>query len=182
MPARHLVADGNLALLSDIYANQFVDSMSELVVLFAGKGLNVYNDAGLTVRYTYRCVSDFTDFFTENSAIKSFFRCQLGFTLGCNLTDNDVACMNFCTDTDHTVFVKILQGIVTDVGNFTGDLFRTKLGITGFALIFSYVNLLINIITHQALTDKDGVLKVVAFPWHEADQCVATQSLLTLIS
>ena len=89
--ACHLVADRKLTLLSNVATNYLVYAGAELVAVLSCEYLNVYDDTVLTVRHTQRGISDFLSLFTEDSTKKSFFGGKLGFSLGSNLTDEDIA-------------------------------------------------------------------------------------------
>ena len=83
--------------------------------------------------------------------------------------------MYFRTDADNTVFVQILQGIVAHVRNVAGDFFRSQLGVTALDLQFFNVHGSKDIFSYQTFVQQNGVLIVVAFPCHEADQSIFTQ-------
>ena len=91
MTARHLVTDGDLSLLCDIYTNDLVYACGKVIVsLLVGEHLNVNYDTRLTVRQTEGGISYLSCLLTEDSTEKSFLSGKLCFTLGCNLTDKDV--------------------------------------------------------------------------------------------
>ena len=71
--------------------------------------------------------------------------------------------------------VQVAQRVVADVGNVAGDLLRPQLGVAGLGLVFLDVNGGVDVLLHQALAQQNGVLVVIAFPGHEADQDVAAQ-------
>ena len=130
MTARHLVADGKLTLLGDVAANNLVNAGAELVAVLSCEYFNVNNDTRFAVRQLEGCVANVAGLFAEDRAKQSFFCGELGFTLGCNLTNENIACANLGTLADNTVGSKILECIFTDIGDFLCDLFRTELGIT----------------------------------------------------
>ena len=89
---------------------------------------------------------------TEDGTQQSLFRSQFGLSLRSNFTHQDITGTNLCTDTNDTSVIQILQCIITDTGYITGDLFRSKLGVTCFCLILLNMNGSIHIITYQSLT------------------------------
>ncbi len=130
--------------------------------------------------HTQRGITDFAGLFTKDGAQQALLSGQLGLALRGDLADQDIAGANLGAHADDTALVQILQGILAHVGNVTGDLFRSQLGIAGFDLIFLDVDGGVNILTDDLLVDEDGVLVVVAFPGHEADQSVLAQSDLAV--
>src|SRR5699024_5144402 len=100
---------------------------------------------------------------------------ELGFTLWCNLTNEDIAGVNLGTDADDTAVVQLFEGILADVWNVAGDLFRSELGVTRFDLVLLDVDGGVDVVADHAFVQKNRVLVVVAFPGHKADQRVFTQ-------
>ena len=180
--ACHLIADGNLTLLGDVDADHFVDAGGELVLVLAGEDLDINNDAAFAVGNAQGGIPDFTGFFTEDGAQQALFGGQFGFTLGGNLTDQDIAGVHFGTDADDTAFIQILDRVVRDVRDIPGDLFRSELGFAGFGFELFDMDGGVNVFLDQFFTQQDSVLVVVAFPGHEADQGVTAQTDFSLFS
>ncbi len=87
--ARHLIADLNFSLLSNINSDYFINTRVKLITVCTGKYLNINNDTVFTVRNTHGSISYFPCFFTEDCTKQSFFSCKLCFTLRCYLTNKD---------------------------------------------------------------------------------------------
>ena len=64
----------------------------------------------------------------EDGAQQFFFGRGVAFTLRRNLTNHDVARHDASTDTNDTIFVKVLGGLLADVGNIVGEFLHTALG------------------------------------------------------
>ncbi len=77
---------------------------------------------------------------------------------------------------------KVRQGFLADIGNVTGNLFRSKLGITCAALKLFNVNGRIDVVTHQSFIHQDRILKVVTAPGHEGDEEIAAQSHFPILA
>ena len=69
--------------------------------------------------------------------------------------------------------VQILQGVLAHVGDVAGDLLGAQLGVPGLGLILLDVDGGEHVVLDQPLVEEDGVLVVVAFPGHKADEDVA---------
>ena len=54
--AGHLVADGDLALLRNIHADNLIDAGGHFVAVFAGEHFDIDDDAALAVRDLQRCL------------------------------------------------------------------------------------------------------------------------------
>ena len=128
------------------------------------------------MRYLQGGVTYFTCLLTEDCAEQSFLSGQIGLTLRGNLTNQDISGTNLCADTDNTAIIQILQCIFTDTRDITCDLFRAQLGVTRFDLVFLDMYGGIYIFLYQALAQKYGILVVVTFPGHKADQRVLTKA------
>ena len=173
--AGHLIAYGDLALLRDINAYDLVYAGIHLIARFACEHLDIHNDAALAVRNFERCVAHFARLFAEDCAQQPFFGREVGFALRCHFSDQNIARSDFSTDHDDAAFVKILQRVLTDTGDVTGDLLGPELGVTRFGLVFFDMYGCVYILLHQTLADQDGVLVVVAFPVHIADQDILAE-------
>ena len=68
MTACHLVTDGNLTFVSNIYANGLVHAGRKLIAVFTVEGFYLDYDAFFSVRNTKRSVTDLSGLFTEDSS------------------------------------------------------------------------------------------------------------------
>ena len=105
MATRHLVTDRDLSLLCNVNSYYLVYSGRKLVGVVTREGADVNNNTAFAVRQTERCVAYFACFFAKDGAQKSFFGGKLCFTLGCNLTYEDVTCVYLSTYTDNTSLI-----------------------------------------------------------------------------
>ena len=83
--------------------------------------------------------------------------------------------MNFSTDSDNTVFIKILESVITNVRDVSCDLFRSELGVSCFYFVFFYMDGCVHVFTNKSFVKKYGILVVVTFPGHEADEGILTE-------
>ncbi len=173
--AGHLIADGNFTLLCDIDADDLIDAGGHLVAVLAGEDLDVHDDAGLAVRDLQGGIADLAGLFAENGAQQALLSRQLGLALRGDLADEIIAGLDLCADADDAVLVEVLEGVLADVRDIAGDLFRPELRVAGFGLVFFNMNGRKDVLAHQALIEQDGVLVVVAFPGDEADKHVLAQ-------
>ena len=180
MTACHFIADRDLTLLCDIAANKHINARCKLLALITGKYLNVNDDTSFTVRNFKGVITNFSCLFAENSTEKSFFCCKLSFTLRCYLTNEDITCADFSTDTNDSAVVKILESVIADIRNVTGDLFGSELCISCFDLIFFDMDRSVHIFTNNTFIKENGVFVVVAFPCHEADEGILTNGNFTV--
>ena len=179
--ARHLIADRDLALLRDINADDHVDTGRQLVAVLAGKYLNVYNDTRFAVRRTQRGITNLTGLLAEDRAEQALLCGQLGLALRGNLADQNVTGTNLSANADDAALVEVAECVLADVRDITGDLLGSELGITGFGLVLLDMNGGVNVVAYQTLVQQYGVLVVVAFPGHEADEGILAQCNLALI-
>ena len=156
------------------------DTGLQLIAVFRSKDLDIHDDAVLAVGHTQRGITDFTGLLAEDSAEQALLSGQLGLTLRGDLADQDVAALDLGTDADDAALVQILQGILGDVGDITGDLLRSELGVTGLGLVLFNMDRGVHILADDLLVQQDSVLVVVALPGHKADQGVLTQRDLTV--
>ena len=173
--ACHLIADADLALLSDVAADDLAHAGLQLVAVLRGKDLDVHDDAVLAVGHAQRGVTHLAGLLAEDGAEQALLSGQLGLALRGDLTDQNVAALDLGTDADDAALVQILQGILRNVGDVAGDLFGSQLGVAGLGLIFLDVDGGVNVLADDLLVQQDGVLVVVALPGHEADQSVLAQ-------
>ena len=171
----HLISDLDLTFLSDVNANQHVDTWLQLISICTCKDLNITNDTIGTVWYAKRSITHFTRFISEDSVQETFFSWKVFLTLRCYFTYKDITFFNLSTDTDNTHFVKVFKGIFTNVWNFTSDFFRPKLCIACFWFVFFKVDRCIDIVFNQAFAHDNGILEVVTFPSHVGNDWVLSK-------
>ena len=145
MTTRHLVAHRDLSLLSNIAANELVNSGRKLIAVLTGEYLNINNNAGLTVRDLKGVVSYFLCLLTENSSQESFLGSKLGLALRCYLTDKDITRSDLSTDADNSSVIEVLESVLTNVGDISCDSLRTELGVSFLDLVFLDVDRCVNI-------------------------------------
>src|ERR1019366_6060221 len=97
------------------------------------------------------------------------------------LADEDVVVTNLGADADDSRLVEIAQGVLADVGDIAGDLFRPELGVARFDFELLDVDRGVVVVADELLGDEDGVLEVVPAPGHEGDQDVAAEAELALL-
>ena len=180
MTTSHLIAGLNLSLLCDINSNYLIYAGAELVAVSSCKHLNVNNNTVFAVRHFKRGISNLSCLLAEDCAKKSFFTCKVGFALGSNLTNKDVAAVNFGTDTDNTVFIQILESVFTDVRNISCDFLGTELSISCLLVVLYNMDRSIYIVAYYFFINKYSVLVVVTFPGHKADKSVLTERDFTV--
>ena len=103
MASRHLIADRNFSLLSDINTDDLVNAGHQLVARLLSEYADIDNDTALTVRQTKRGVADLTRLLTEDRAEQALLCGQLGLALRRYLTDKYIAGSYLCTDTNNAV-------------------------------------------------------------------------------
>src|SRR6202041_1959539 len=159
------------------------DELGTLVLFLslAGENLHVDNDALDARRAVEGSVAYVAGFFAEDGTQQLLFGRELGFTLGRNLTYQDVALLDAGADADHACFVQIAQHRLADVGNVARDFFRTKLRIASFDLILLDVQRSVVVVLHHLLGDENRVFEVVAAPGHEGHQHVASERQLAVV-
>ena len=179
--AGHLVADRDLPLLSDRDADELVHPRQELVVVLAREDRDVDDLAVLAGREPERGVLHLTGLFTEDRAEQALLGRQLGLALGRDLADEDVLRPDLGADVDDAVLVEIGKGLLTDVRDVAGDLFRAELGVAGFRLVLLDVDRRELVFLDDPLREDDRVLVVPALPRHERDEDVLTERELALV-
>ena len=132
------------------------------------------------MRHLQRGIADLSCLLAEDGAQQALLCGKLGLALGGDLADQIVAGGDLSADADDAVLVQILQGVLADVGDIPGDLFRAQLGVTGLGLVLLNMNGGKHILPNKPLVEQDGVLVVVAFPGHEADEHVLAQGNLAV--
>ena len=149
--------------------------------VLTGRNLNAHDDAGRTRRYGERRVADIGGLLAEDGSQKALFGAKLGLALGRNLTDENVAGLDFGTDADDAVGTEVLESVLGDVGDIAGDLFGAELRVARAALEGYDVKRRENVLADDALVDEDGVLEVVAAPAHERHEEVLAEREFALV-
>ena len=127
MASGHLVAFTQLALGSDKNLDHFIDAGIKIIAFGALEALNVDNGSFNTVRNTERRIPDFFGFFAEDGVQELEFGSGIGFALGSNLTDENVARADLRANADDTFGVEVVQTLLAGIGNVPGELFRSSL-------------------------------------------------------
>ena len=104
------------------------------------------------MRHFQGSITYFSCFLTKDRTEQSLLSSQLCLSLRGYFTNQDVSGTYLCTDTDDTSLIQILQGVLADTRNVTGDLFRSQLSITGFCLVLFNMNGCVNVIHNQSFT------------------------------
>ena len=99
---------------------------------------------------TKRGISDFFCFLTEDCSEESFFGCELGFALGRDLTDKNVARVNLCADADNSALVKVFESVVADIRDISCDFFRSELCVSCFNVMILNMNRGVDILTKNS--------------------------------
>ncbi len=168
--AGQLVALGDLPLLGDIDPDQLVHAGRELVAVVAGEDPDVDDLAGLAVGHLERGVADLPGLLTEDGPQEPLFGGEFGLSLGGDLADEDVAGADFGADPDDAPLVEVLQDLLGQIGDVTGDLLGAELGVAGVDLVLLDVDRRQHVVADEALGEDDGVLEVVALPGHEGHE------------
>ena len=92
------------------------------------------------MRNLKRGVSDLSRLFAEDCAKQSLLGGKLCLALRRNLTYEYIAGTNLRAYTDNTVLVKILECVLTDVGNISCNLLCAELRISRLDLVLFYMN------------------------------------------
>ena len=175
MTACHLIANADLALLGDVAAHDLAHAGLQLVAVLRGEHLDVHDDAVSAVGHTQGGITHFACLLAEDGAQQALLGGQLGLALRGDLADQNIAALDLGTDADDAALVQILQSVLRDVGDITGDLLGSQLGVAGLRLVLLNMNGGVHVLAHDLLVQQDGVLVVVTFPGHEADQGVLAQ-------
>ncbi len=182
MTTSHLITNRDLSLLCDIDTNCLTYSWRKLITVLGCEYLSIYNDTVLTVRNLQGSITYFSSLLTKDCTEQSLFCCKLSLSLWSNLTYQNITGTNLRTDTDDTIFIQILQCIVTDTCYITSDLFRSQLRITCFDLELFNMNRGIYIVHYHLFRQQNRILVVITFPLHESNQRVLTKSKFSVRS
>ncbi len=88
----------------------------------------------------------------------------------------DIAGRDFGADADDAVLIEIFQPVFADIRNIARDDFRSKLGVADIDGEILDVDRALAITLHDPLGNDDGVFIVVAFPRHECDEHILSES------
>ena len=180
MAAGHFIADGNLPLLRNVAAHNLIDAGAQLIAVGAGKFLHIHNDAVFAMGHAQRSIAHLARLLAKDGAQQTLLSGELRLALRRHFTNKDIARVHLSAYTNHTEFIEILQCILADVRNIAGDLLRPKLRIARFRFILLNMNRSEHIVAHNLFIDQDGVLVVVAFPGHKANQHIFAEADLTV--
>ena len=93
---------------------------------------------------------------------------------GVILPIEDIAGLHLGADADDAVVVEVLERLLTDVRNVTGDFLRSELGVARGDFEFGDVDGGVDVLASPSRSEITmAVLEVVAVPGHEGDQHVA---------
>src|SRR3989449_373511 len=137
----------------------FLDGAREqLVVVLAAEDRHVDDLPVLARREPERGVLYLARLLAEDRPKEPLFRGQLGLALGRDLADEDVLRPDLGADVDDPVLVEIGQGLLADVRDIAGDLFRPQLGVAGLALVLLDVYRGELVVLDDAVRQDDRVL------------------------
>ena len=179
--ACHLIADRDLALLSDVDADEAVDAWRQLIVVLAAEDLDVDDLALLAVRDAQRRVADLACLLTEDGAQQALLCRELRLAFRRDLADEDIARTYVGTDRDDAFFIEVLQSLFGDIRDVARDLFRAEFRITCIALVFLDVDGRVDIAFDEVLGEQDSILVVVAFPRHVRNDDVVAECQLAVV-
>ena len=180
MTSGHLITNRNLSLLRNVDTYRLIYSRRQFITVLSCKYLRIYNNTIFSVWYFQGSVTYFTCLLTKDCTKQSLFCCKFCLSLRSNLTYQNISGAHFCTDTDNTTLIQILQRVITYTRDISCNFLRSKFGISRFCFIFLNMNRCIYIVLHQSLTKQNGILVVVTFPGHKSDQRVLTKGHLAL--
>ena len=147
-------------------------------MLLAVKDLDVNNLAALAMGQPQARILHLAGLLTKDRAEQLLLGTQFLLTLGRDLAHQDVQRPHLRPDSNDPTLIQILQRFITHVGDVTGDLLWTKLGIASLYLVLLNVDGSKLVLAHQALADEDRILKVSTFPRHEGTQHIMPQRQL----
>ena len=103
--------------------------------MLSGVDANVHDPSTLSAGNTQGVVANVTGFLTKDGSEKLLFRRLVGLTFGSDFADQNVAALYEGSDADDSHLIKVAKAFFSNIGKFPGDLFGTKLGLTGFNLV-----------------------------------------------
>ena len=147
----------------------------------SGEEFLIDNDTLLRRRNLKRGVLDITGLVSEDCTEQFFLGSRVCFAFRCDFSNQYVAFLDFSTDTDDTVLIEILDGIVADIGDITCEFLSATLSFTHLGSEFLDMDGGENILAHDTLGNHYGVLEVITLPRHKGHHHVATQSQFTAL-
>src|SRR4029079_3321504 len=114
----------------------------------------------------------------EDRPEQALLRGQLGLALRGDLADENVARPDLRPDVDDALLVEVLEGLLADVRDVAGDLFRPELRVARLDLVLLDVDAREEVVLDEAVADDDRVLVVAALPAHERDEHVPAEGEL----
>ena len=147
----------------------------------AGEDADVDHGAFDAVRDAQGGVFHLAGFFAEDGAEQLLLGGQLGFALGGDFADEDVAGADLCADLDHAVGVEVEQGFFGDVGDVAGDFLVAELGFARADVVLGHVDGGEFVVLDEPLGDDHGVFEVVALPGHEGGEHVLAEGELAVV-
>ena len=162
-------------------ADGLVDGGGKFVLVLAGEDFHVDDLAAFAVGHAEGGVLNVAGLFAEDGAEEFFLGGELGFALGRDLADEDVAGAYFGADADDAALVQVAQVLFAHVGDVLGYLFRAQLGLTGLHFVLFDADGGEEIVLDQVFAEDYRVLVVVAFPTHEGDEDVLTQGQIAVV-
>src|SRR3989344_1601372 len=181
VPAVHLVAHLDLALIGHGHLNGFGHAGGEFVADLPRENLDVDHLAVLAMLEVERGIADIPGFLAEDGPEQFLLGRKLSLALGGNLTHQDIAGTDLGADADHPLDVQIFQLLFRNVGNVGGDRFGPELGVADVNGIIFYVDGSEAVVVDHPLRNDDGVLVVVALPGEEGDEHVLPQGQLAAL-
>src|SRR5947209_9052033 len=128
-----------------------------------------------------RGVFDFTGFLSEDGSQEFLFGGQLCLAFRGNLTDQDVLRPYFRPHVNDAPLVQVAQSLFSHVGDITGDLLGTELGVTSIGFVLLNMNRGKEVLTHDPLTNENGILEVATLPTHEGHEDVLPEGNLSIV-
>src|SRR5207245_11150457 len=107
VPAGHLVALGDLALLRHVDAHQLIDAGRQLVLGLPAEDLDVDDDAALAVRHAQRRIAHLARLLAEAGTQQALLGAELRLALWRDLAHQDVARVDLGADVDDTALVEV---------------------------------------------------------------------------
>ncbi len=92
------------------------------------------------MRNSQGVVANLASLFAEDRTEQLLFRGEFRLALRRHLADQNIARVDLRAYSDYAAVIKILQHLVVEVRDITGDLLRTELCLTAFKLVFLYMN------------------------------------------
>src|SRR5699024_9190017 len=147
----------------------------ELVAVFACEFLYIHDYTAFTVGNSERSISYLSGLFTEYRSQEPFLCSKLRFSLRSYLSDEYIAGLDLCADTDYSVFVKGVQCVLRNVWNISRYLLWSELCISCLTFIFLHMDRGEYVVLYKLLAYENGVLVVIAFPCHKAYEDVLSK-------